>query len=235
MTTNRKGAPAEKSPPSVAAAGTSRSAAHFAPRAKALASVVPTLQGPLLRFLIQRTGSPEEAKDIIQEAYVRVLSVEREDGFDHLDRYIWRCALNIMSDHRRSSKCRERNAHLLSGLPEQFAQSAEATANTQERLRLITEAIRELPPRCHEAFGLRIIQGLPFDEVGRAMSISSRMAKIYVARSLGMLRTRMDGVDPEKPSIHQSMPSPSASTSVSAHSAPCRSPPVTPGCKGVAT
>lgn len=179
--------------------------AQRATRAQALASIVPALQGPLLRFLIKRTGSPEEAKDIIQEAYVRVLSVERDDSIHALDRYLWRCALNIMSDRRRSSRCRERLLQVLSGKPKQFAPSAETVTDTRERLALVSEAVHELQPRCYQAFVLRVIQCLPFDDVGRQMRISSRMAKIYVARTLQILRHRLDGPDRESLSVDRTM------------------------------
>ena len=172
-------------------------ATDCATRMQALSTVTRAVQGPLLRFLTKRTGSPDEAKDIIQEAYVRVLSVERDGSIQLLDRYLWRCALNIMSDRRRSSRYRKRLAQVLSGKPEQIAPSAEAVADAREQLDLISDAVNELPPRCYEAFVLRVIQSLPFDDVGRQMRISSRMAKIYVARTLETLKNRLDGPDRE--------------------------------------
>ena len=176
-------------------------AAQPATRAQALARVVPALQGPLLRFLTKRTGSPEEARDIIQETYVRVLSVEPDDSIHALDRYLWRCALNIMNDRRRSSRCRERLVQVLSGRPEQFAPSAETVADARERLALVGEAVHELPPRCYQAFLLRIVRYLPFEDVGQEMRISSRMAKIYVARTVKYLRRRLDPPASERHSI----------------------------------
>ena len=70
-------------------------------------------------------------------------------------------------------------------------------ADAREQLDLISDAVNELPPRCYEAFVLRVIQSLPFDDVGRQMRISSRMAKIYVARTLETLKNRLDGPDRE--------------------------------------
>ena len=169
-----------------------------AARAEALAIVARLLQGPLLRYLSKRTGSLEEAKDVLQEAYARVLAVQRADAIQSLDRYVWRSALNILSDCRRSSRNRERLAQALSARPEPFAPSAETVADARERLTLVSEAVHELPLRCQEAFLLRIVRCLPFEDVGQEMRISSRMAKIYVARGLEYLSRRLDPADPER-------------------------------------
>jgi RNA polymerase sigma-70 factor (ECF subfamily) len=161
--------------------------------ASALSGVDQRQRRALLRFLTRRTGSPEEAEDILQDAYARILAVVHPGQIDTLDRYLWRAAMNVMTDHGRS---RQRRAHLSETLlvrAEPFAPSAEVVADAQERLALTGAAVTALPPRCAEAFQLRILQGLPFEEVGHAMHISARMAKIYVARTLRSLKDRLDG------------------------------------------
>ena len=167
-------------------------------RAEALAIVARQLHRPLLRFFCKRTGSLEEAKEIVQEAYVRVLVVARGEAIHDLDRYLWRCALNIMIDRRRKERNRDRLVRALSAKPEQFAPSAEITADARERLALIAEAVHTLAPKCQQAFLLRVVRSLPFEEVGHEMKISSRMAKIYVARSLEELRRQLNQPIPER-------------------------------------
>ena len=147
----------------------------------------------LLRFLTRRTGSAQEAEDILQEAYARVLAVAHPGEINTLDRYLWRAAMNVMTDHGRT---RQRRAHLMDTLvarAEQSAPSAEVVADAQERLALTSAAVNALPPKCAQAFELRILRGLPFEEVGHAMHISARMAKIYVARTLRSLQDALNG------------------------------------------
>ena len=174
-------------------------------RAEALAIVARQLHRPLLRFFCKRTGSLEEAKDIVQEAYVRVLVVARGEAIHDLDRYLWRCALNIMIDRRRKERNRDRLVQALSTKPDQFAPSAEITADARERLALIAEAVHKLPPKCQQAFLLRVVRSLPFEEVGHEMKISSRMAKIYVARSLDELRRQLNHPVPERHTTDHTM------------------------------
>lgn len=164
-------------------------------RAQALADIARKHHGSLLRFLTQRTGSVEEAKEIAQEAYVKVLAVERRDGIASLAGYLWRSALNLVTDRARRRGVRERFIREVRSEDEPLAPSAETVADALQRLEVIERAIWQLPPRCLDAFLLRIVQGRPFDEVGREMGISARMAKVYVARALASLQRRLEESD----------------------------------------
>lgn len=164
-----------------------------ASRAQALAEVARQHHAPLLRFLTQRTGSVEEAKEIAQDAYVKVLAVDRQGSIASLGSYLWRSALNLMTDRGRRRVVRERFARVVRAEAEQLAPSAETVVDARQRLERIEQAVGQLPPRCRDAFVLRVVQGLPFDEVGREMGISGRMAKIYVARALATLQASLEG------------------------------------------
>ncbi len=164
-------------------------------RARALADVARKHHGSLLRFLTQRTGSVEEAKEIAQEAYVKVLAVERREGIASLTGYLWRSALNLVTDRARRRAVRERFIREVRCETEPLAPSAETVVDARQRLEVIERAIGQLPPRCLDAFLLRIVQGRPFDEVGREMGISARMAKVYVARALASLHRRLEESD----------------------------------------
>lgn len=161
-------------------------------RARALAEVAREHHAPLLRFLTQRTGSVEDAKEIAQDAYVKVLAVERDDSIASLASYLWRSALNLMTDHGRRRLVRERFAQVVQAEAEQVAPSTETVVDARQRLELLERAVGKLPPRCVEAFLLRVVQGRPFDEVGHEMGISARMAKVYVARALASLHASLE-------------------------------------------
>ena len=161
--------------------------------AEALSNTFRLQHQPLLRFLSRRTGSRAEAEDIIQDAYVRILASARTDAIQALDRYLWRSALNIATDHGRTRQRWNRIAETLSMQEAHVTPSAEAAADARERWTMLNQAVSELPSREHQAFILRIARGLPFEDVGQAMRISSRMAKIYVARTLVYLQHRLEG------------------------------------------
>jgi RNA polymerase sigma factor (sigma-70 family) len=164
-------------------------------RVEALADFAREQQGALVRFLARRTGSIEEAREIAQEAYLKVLAVRRTDAIASLTGYLWRSALNLATDRMRRRQVRERFIRTIRPQFELHSPSAETVASARERLDLVEQAIAQLPPRCLDAFILRIVQARRFEDVGRAMGISSRMAKIYVARALTTLHARLQQGD----------------------------------------
>lgn len=164
-------------------------------RSQELADIARNHHDALVRFLTVRMGSKEEAKDIAQEAYAKLLALDRPGPISFLAGYLWRIATNLAIDRGRQRGVRERFAGLVSRDDEGLSPSAEQVVEARQRLATVEQAIGELPPKCLEAFRLRVLNGLPFDQVGREMHMSDRMAKNYVARALEHLQSRLERAD----------------------------------------
>lgn len=166
-------------------------AAHSA----ALAEISRTSHAALVRFLTVRTGSVEDAKEIVQEAYAKMLALERPGTITVVAGYLWRVAVNLAIDRKRHHVLHERFRRAAIPRAETQDFSAESVVEARERLAIVERGIGELPPRCLEAFVLHVLKGLTFDEVGREMGISDRMAKKHVARALEHLQTCLDSAN----------------------------------------
>lgn len=162
---------------------------------KALAEHSRINDAALIRFLTIRTGSAEDAKEVLQEAYARLLAVDRPGAISLLGGYLWRTAVNLASDRRRQQAVRSRFSRTTASLAETLDASAESTCGARERLAIVERAIGELPPKCVEAFVLHVLHGLKHEEVGQKMGISPETARKYVARSLEHLQTCLDAAD----------------------------------------
>ncbi len=137
----------------------------------------------LVRFFTQRLGSCEEARDLVQGAYVKVLSAERPEGIRDFEGYVWRSALNLATDWGRHRAVQAFYAQYVVEAPVDLGRPVENEIEARERLDVVARAYEALSLRCQDAFTLRVIEDRPFKEVGRIMGISDRMAKIYVARA----------------------------------------------------
>ena len=166
---------------------------------EALAQISRNHHAALVRFLSVRTGSVEDAKDIVQEAFAKMLALGRPGTVSFLAAYLWRVAVNLAVDRGRQRALHER---YMRALPQGETKdvSAEATVEARERLAIVERAIGNLPPRCLEAFVLHVLNGLTFDEVGREMGICKRVAQKYVARALEYLHSRLDAADEKRAS-----------------------------------
>jgi RNA polymerase sigma-70 factor (ECF subfamily) len=164
-------------------------------RPQALADISRNHHAALVRFLTLRTGSVEDAKEIVQEAYAKMLALDRPGTISFLAGYLWRIAVNLAIDRGRQRVLHERYTSAV--LPQTETQdfSAETTVEARERLAIVEQAIGNLPARCLEAFTLHVLEGQTFDEVGSEMRISARMAKKHVARALEYLQNCLDEAD----------------------------------------
>lgn len=160
------------------------SASDAASHSNALAEVARNHHSALLKFLEARTGSKEEAREVAQEAYAKMLSLDRPGTISFLEGYLWKIAGNLATDRRRQRAVRRRLDTVALFETERFERSPEVLVDTDQRIAMLQRAMDELTPRCLEAFILRVLNGLSFDEVGAQMRISARMAKMYVARAL---------------------------------------------------
>lgn len=153
-----------------------------------------------MRFLALRTGSAEDAREIVQEAYARVLALDRPGTVSFLVGYLWRIAANLAIDRNRQRVARCRLDELAMQPTSRSAPSTESVVESRQRLAIVARAVGELPPRCRQAFMLRVVEGRRFAQVGREMGITGRMAKIHVARAMEYLRECLDSAEaPRKP------------------------------------
>jgi len=161
-------------------------------RSVALAEIARNHHSALVRFLALRTGSAEDAKEIVQEAYAKALALDRPDIVSFQVGYLWRIAANLAIDRKRQRLARARLASVALQPTDRCSPSAESVVESRERLAIVQKAIAELPPRCRQAFMLRIVEGYRFAQVGREMGISERMAKVHVARAMEYLQDCLD-------------------------------------------
>jgi RNA polymerase sigma-70 factor (ECF subfamily) len=153
----------------------------------------------LVSFLAARLNSMVEARDVAQEAYARLLQLERPGAVSFLRSYLFRIAANLAVDRIRQRRIRSEGApaqvfeELLS-LP-----SPERTVLAEQQLKVLTVALDELPPRCREAFALHYFGGRSLQDIAGSMKVTDRMIQKYVARALAHCRARLDAVLGEEP------------------------------------
>ena len=162
-------------------------------RAHKLADVARKHHAALVRFLTLRTGNKEDAKEVAQEAYAKLLALDRPDTISFLTGYLWRVAANLAVDRKRRRELGERFAADPADV--EHEPSSESVVEARQRLAIIERAMDELPPKCRKAFTLRVLNGMTFEEVGREMGMSDRQAKTYVARALESLQDCLDAAD----------------------------------------
>lgn len=146
----------------------------------------------LLRFISARIGSEQEAKEIAQEAYVRLLQLDHPGAIGYLRAYLFRTAANLAIDRLRQ---RGRRSHVESMGDLDFAVfevTPERLVGDRQAVAIVERAIAELPPKCREAFLMHRMQECSIDEIATRMGLGVCMVRRYIARGLEHLRERLD-------------------------------------------
>ena len=149
----------------------------------------------LVLFLAARLRNEQLAREVAQEAYVKLLQLEKPGAISFLRSYLFRVAANLAIDRLRQERTR---SHLDSKkrFEEDFIEDSipERSAEAQAELAALRRIISELPPRYGQAFHLHAIEELGFDEVAATLSVKPRMARHYVTLALLYLRLRRQGL-----------------------------------------
>ena len=147
----------------------------------------------LIRFLRGRVGSHNEALEVAQEAYVRLLSLDQPGAVSYLRAFLFKTAANIAIDRRRRNQNYEKVAGrqlLFSELTEN--RTPERQLSGEQTLRHLGALIESMPPKCRESFVMNQIHGLDAATIARRLGITDSMVRKYVVRALLHCRAHMD-------------------------------------------
>jgi RNA polymerase sigma factor (sigma-70 family) len=144
----------------------------------------------LIRFLRGRVESRNEALEVAQEAYVRLLSLDQPGAVSYLRAFLFKTAANIAIDRRRRHRNYTKVSQLFAELEENRTPERQVAA--EQTLRLLGSLIEAMPPKCRESFVMNQIHGLDAAPIAARLGITESMVRKYVVRALLHCRERMD-------------------------------------------
>lgn len=156
----------------------------------------------LFRVAFRMTGNEEDAKDVVQEAFLR--AYRGLDGFDRkaqFSSWLYRIAANQALDLLRTRK--RRAEHSLSaaspdgsaGLAEQLrgdGPDPERLAASGQVQGQLLAALEELTPQERMAFTLRHLEDQSIDEISQWLAISAGAARHAVFRAVHKVRRLLE-------------------------------------------
>ena len=137
----------------------------------------------------------EDAEDVVQDAYLRLLELENAARIADARGYLYRIAGNVALDLLRKRKTR--SACLVDDVEFEAVSGAEtpfATAVEEAILvRSLQASLAQLPSGCCETFLLSRLYGLTFPEIAERLGISLRTVNRHISRTVDHLQTALDG------------------------------------------
>jgi RNA polymerase sigma-70 factor (ECF subfamily) len=150
----------------------------------------------LIRFLMTRVDSEQEAQDVAHEAYVRMLQLDTRGAVSYLSAYLFKTAANIAIDRIRRAQTGERvHKSVSSALGDAAFPAPEHEIASRQELELIAHSLEELPPKCRQAFYLHRIHDMSLDDIARELRVTKRMVHHYLLRAIVHCRSRLDAAE----------------------------------------
>jgi RNA polymerase sigma-70 factor (ECF subfamily) len=150
----------------------------------------------LVRFLRLKLQNDAEAREIAQEAYVRLLQLQNTGAVSFLRAYLFKIAANLavdrIRDRQRGQHSREEWGPDVDVVPDPF--DIERSVLAAEELRVFMKCLDELTPKCREAFVLHRLRKLSTHEIADRLRVTPRMVRKHIARALMYCRYRLDGL-----------------------------------------
>ena len=147
----------------------------------------------LVRQLRARLGSVEDAEDLVQEGYLRLLAQARRGrgAISNLKAYLGRSLHHLASDHfRRQGRERAslRQPETVSLATAETLSDPERSLEVRQQLERIRKTINRLPPRCRQAFILHRFHGLGYSAVAARLGVSVSSVEKYIMQALDACR-----------------------------------------------
>ncbi|OFW98860.1 MAG: hypothetical protein A3E78_13610 [Alphaproteobacteria bacterium RIFCSPHIGHO2_12_FULL_63_12] len=166
----------------------------------------------LVRWLAQKFGDIETARDIAQSAYLRVWRYAQTRQIDNLQALIFKTAANLAANEFRArSRLKalkfESATHQNEFLVEQVAgeqPSPEAVAVAKEQIAASLRAIESLPTQARRAFVLSRFEEKTYREIASILGVSESSVEKYIIAALKALRAAAEETGRSPNIIHLS-------------------------------
>ena len=152
-------------------------------------------RGALVNYANGIVGDPAHAEDVVQEAWLRFGTVASGRPLEEPVGYLYRIVRNLAIDSYRRRLREQRGIEpdmdaAVSATSDE-SPSPEAAAAAKDELRLLQEALAELPERTRIALEMRRFGGCKLKEIAAHLGISVTVTHEIIAEGLAHCRRRV--------------------------------------------
>lgn len=145
---------------------------------------------PLTAYFQRRVHSRNEAEDLTQEVFLRLVRRLDVEAIENPEAFIFRTAVNLLRDRSRRGKTQQ--SHLIdltyrAGIEEL---SPERVFDSRQSLTQVLGVLEELDERSRDAFILHRLEGMKHAEIADLYGVSVSSVEKYIIKALTLLAKR---------------------------------------------
>lgn len=154
---------------------------------------------PVVSFFLRKGFSLEESRDLAQDTFLRVFNKwDSFRGESSVETWIFQIATNLYKNRLRSLQTRKRDAQETTlddgeGGVEVGDEKKDPLQDVlkEEGIRLLRDALEDLPPQMRQAVFLRVDGDLKYREIADVMHVSIETVKAHLYQARQQLRDRL--------------------------------------------
>ena len=150
--------------------------------------------GRLYAVLLRRLGDPHDAEDLAQEAYLRLLRIERTKLIEKPDAYLFRIATNLANEFAMQQRHALRTVDIDDASQKEALGDGDALERSLEsraEIRRLEAVLDKMPSAYRSVLVLSKRDGLSREEVAKALGLSVHTVKKYLARAAAWCREEL--------------------------------------------
>lgn len=151
-------------------------------------------EGPLVQYATRLLGDADAARDVVQDAFLRLCEQDRSAVEGHLAPWLYRvCRNRAMDALRRRRVTPKTNSAVLDGRAEGTSPPSNPDAAAEERdaATVAVAALSTLPEAQQEVLRLKLRHGLAYREIAEVTGLTVNHVGVLIHEGMKTLRRRL--------------------------------------------
>lgn len=158
--------------------------------------IVLSVKNKLFRFALRMLGSQDDAKDVVQEVFIRVWNNRATAGdVRNWEAWCMRMTRNLSLDRLRASARKPSLAIDESITLEQQDPTPDTSAELSESMTTVREIMDALPEKQRQVMHLRDVEGYSYQEICEILELDMSQVKVNLFRARNAVREKMLKID----------------------------------------
>jgi RNA polymerase sigma factor (sigma-70 family) len=150
----------------------------------------------LFRFALKFLGNEEEAKDVVQEVFIRVWNGrEQMEQVQNWEAWCMRITRNLSLDRIRTLTRKQTQSIEASFDVHHEALTPHESTEAHESMQKITQLIALLPEKQRQVIHLRDVEGYSYNEICEILELDMNQVKVNLFRARNAVREKLTKIN----------------------------------------
>lgn len=146
----------------------------------------------LFRFALRMLGNDDDAKDVVQEVFIRVWNGrEQMDQIQNMEAWCMRITKNLSLDKLRSIQRKGTDSLENSYHIQQADGAPDIKTELGESMQHVSQLIAALPEKQRQVIHLRDVEGYTYNEICDILEIDMNQVKVNLFRARNAVREKL--------------------------------------------